>query len=369
MIKKFLAVLSGVMLLGSLVGCEGQTTSSTEQCGVTEPTSGVVDIAEIDSSEPITADIEVSTVLDMTSGAPEDFAPKNFEPSGVPEYAGKPYIVLGDNKPDFLDELDWDWNAEFEYFTPLDELGRCGSAFANVCVGLMPTEERGEIGQVKPSGWHTVKYDCVDGKYLYNRCHLLGFQLTGENANKENLITGTRYLNMEGMLPFENMIADHVKESENHVLYRVTPVYIGSNLVASGVRLEGYSVEDDGSEICFDVFCYNVQPDVTINYATGESMLSEGAEWQEETDATEDHVGLIDVTEGIVEVTTEPDDTDVIIEEPIGTTYILNTNTKKFHYSDCSSASRISDKNKDTFTGSREDLIGRGYEPCGNCEP
>lgn len=187
----------------------------------------------------------------------------------IPEYAGEPYVVLQDNWPDFNAE---DLTTEaFETYSELDELGRCGVAYANICLEIMPTEPRGEIGQVKPTGWHTVKYDCVDGKYLYNRCHLIGYQLAGENANRQNLITGTRYLNVTGMLPFENMVDDYVEETENHVLYRVTPVFNGSNLVASGVQMEAFSVEDEGEGVCFNVFVYNVQPGVVIDYATGES--------------------------------------------------------------------------------------------------
>lgn len=187
----------------------------------------------------------------------------------VPEYSGEPYVVLQDNWPDF-DAGDLTTEA-FETYSELDELGRCGVAYANICLEIMPTEPRGEIGQVKPTGWHTVKYDCVDGKYLYNRCHLIGYQLAGENANRQNLITGTRYLNVTGMLPFENMVDDYVEETENHVLYRVTSVFEGDNLVASGVQMEAFSVEDDGEGICFNVFVYNVQPGIGIDYATGES--------------------------------------------------------------------------------------------------
>ena len=187
----------------------------------------------------------------------------------IPAYSGEPYVVLQDNWPDFGAE---DLTTEpFENYSELDSLGRCGVAYANICLEIMPTEPRGEIGQVKPTGWHTVKYDCVDGKYLYNRCHLIGYQLAGENANKQNLITGTRYLNVTGMLPFENMVDDYVEETENHVLYRVTPIFDGANLVASGVQMEAFSVEDDGEGICFNVFVYNVQPGVAIDYATGES--------------------------------------------------------------------------------------------------
>lgn len=187
----------------------------------------------------------------------------------IPDYSGEPYVVLNDNWPEFGAE---DLTLEaFENYSELDDLGRCGTAFANICLEIMPTEPRGDIGQVKPSGWQTVKYDCVDGKYLYNRCHLIGYQLAGENANEKNLITGTRYMNVMGMLPFENMVDSYVEETANHVLYRVTPVFEGRNLVASGVRLEAFSVEDEGEGLSFNVFVYNVQPGVVIDYATGES--------------------------------------------------------------------------------------------------
>ncbi len=187
----------------------------------------------------------------------------------IPEYSGEPYVVLQDNWPDFGGS---DLTTEpFETYSELDSLGRCGVAYANICLEIMPTEERGDIGQVKPSGWQTAKYDCVEGKYLYNRCHLIGYQLAGENANKLNLITGTRYMNVDGMLPFENMVDSYVEETENHVLYRVTPIFEGQNLVASGVQMEAFSVEDEGEGICFNVYVYNVQPGVSIDYATGDS--------------------------------------------------------------------------------------------------
>lgn len=187
----------------------------------------------------------------------------------IPAYSGDPYVVLQDNQPNF-DRRDLTLEP-FETYSELDSLGRCGVAYANVCLDIMPTEPRGDIGQVKPSGWQTAKYDCVDGKYLYNRCHLIGYQLAGENANERNLITGTRYMNVEGMLPFENMVDDYVEETGNHVLYRVTPVFEGTNLVASGVQIEAFSVEDEGEGLCFNVYVYNVQPGITIDYATGES--------------------------------------------------------------------------------------------------
>lgn len=187
----------------------------------------------------------------------------------IPEYTKEPYVVIDGNEPDFSEE---DITTEsFETYSELDELGRCQTAYANIGQDLMPTEERGSIGQVKPTGWQTVKYDLVDGRYLYNRCHLIGYQLTAENANEKNLITGTRYMNVEGMLPFENMVADYVKETGNHVLYRVDPVFEGGNLLAKGVQMEAWSVEDEGEGICFNVFVYNVQPGIDIDYATGAS--------------------------------------------------------------------------------------------------
>ncbi len=196
-------------------------------------------------------------------------APAAVSLEDIPAYSGEPYVILNDNWPDFDAE---DLTTEpFELYSELDYLGRCGVAYANICLEIMPTEPREEIGQVKPSGWHTAKYECVEGKYLYNRCHLIGYQLAGENANKQNLITGTRYMNVDGMLPFENMVDSYVEETGNHVLYRVTPIFDGGNLVASGVQMEALSVEDEGEGLCFNVYIYNVQPGVSIDYATGDS--------------------------------------------------------------------------------------------------
>ncbi len=255
--------------------------------------------------------------------------------SDIPAFSGEPYVVIDDNEPNFPEE---DFTSEgFEEYSPLDDLGRCGVAYANVGIETMPTEERGSISNVKPTGWQSVQYDFVDGKSLYNRCHLIGFQLTGENANRQNLITGTRYMNVDGMLPFENMVADYVKETENHVLYRVTPIFEGDNLVANGVQMEAESVEDKGEGVCFNVYVYNNQPGVTIDYATGDSWASD--EEQRTQSSGED------------------------------TTYILNTSSHKFHKPDCSSVDTISPSNKQTYTGSREDLINQGYEACGKCKP
>ena len=258
-------------------------------------------------------------------------AQESIELSQVPEYSGQPYVAINDNEPDF-DEEDFTV-ASFETYSSLDSLGRCGAAYANIGRDLMPTEKRTGIGSVKPSGWHTVRYDIVEGKYLFNRCHLIGYQLTGENANEKNLITGTRYMNVEGMLPFEDMVADYIKETDNHVLYRVTPIYDGDNLLASGVQMEAASVEDQGEGISYNVYVYNVQPGITIDYATGDSSRS--------GDTGSDK----------------------------GKEYILNTNTHKFHYADCSGAADISSQNKEIYRGSRSRLLDRGYEPCGRCNP
>lgn len=211
----------------------------------------------------------MDSVIIMPDCVPVEFVQAEAAAQGH----GLPYAVLNNNIPDF-DETDLT-EASFEQYSELDSLGRCGAAMACIGTDLMPAEERGAIGSVKPTGWHTVKYDCVDGKYLYNRCHLIGFQLTGENANDRNLITGTRYMNVEGMLPFENMVADFIKETDCHVLYRVTPVFRDDNLIAEGVQMEAKSVEDNGEAICFNVFVYNEQPGIVIDYRSGESREAE----------------------------------------------------------------------------------------------
>ena len=190
----------------------------------------------------------------------------------IPSYDNEPYKEVNNNKPTFTDsekEL-----TEKEEYSDLDSLGRVGVAFALVSKSTMPTTKRGSIGMIKPAGWHTVKYDFVDGKYLYNRCHLIAHQLTGQNANPKNLMTSTRSMNVDGMLPFENKVANYIKETNNHVLYRVTPVFDGDNLVANGAYMEAYSIEDKG-KLSFNVYVYNVQKGVTIDYKTGESKLEE----------------------------------------------------------------------------------------------
>ncbi|MFR5134150.1 MAG: DNA/RNA non-specific endonuclease [Acutalibacter sp.] len=257
----------------------------------------------------------------------------------VPAYSGSPYVELDGNQPGFsLEERTTD---SFETYSTLDALGRCGPAYACIGQDLMPTEDRESISSVRPTGWVQAEYDFVEGGSLYNRCHLIGFQLTGENANEENLITGTRYMNVEGMLPFENMVADYIKETGNHVLYRAIPIFEGENLVASGVVMEALSVEDEGEGVCFHVYVYNVQPGVEIDYATGESWETGDSDFS------------------ALESQAEEQEAD----------YVLNTSSKKFHRPDCSSVDSMSEKNRQEYHGTREELIAQGYEPCGSCNP
>lgn len=273
---------------------------------------------------------------DSSSESPSQTSDReaSYNLESIPEYTGDPYVMINENVP-FFTESDFTEEA-FETYSDLDELGRCGAAFANVGKETMPTEERGQIGMIKPSGWQTVKYDCVDGKYLYNRCHLIGYQLSAENANEKNLITGTRYLNVSGMLPFENMVADYIKNTGNHVLYRITPIYQDKNLVASGVLMEAQSVEDDTIRFC--VYCYNVQPGIQIDYATGKSSLAAGSE----------------------EASKAPDQE---------ATYILNENSKKIHTPDCPSVQDTKPKNRKEYHGLLQELLDDGYTGCKNCNP
>lgn len=274
-----------------------------------------------------------------------------FDIKEIPAYNGDPYVEVNDNLPFFTDE---DMTTEaFETYSDLDDLGRCGVAYANLCQELMPTEDRESISSVKPSGWVNNSYPFVDSGYLYNRCHLIGFQLAGENANEENLITGTRYMNVEGMLPFENMVADYIKETDNHVLYRVTPVFEGNNLLASGVLMEAKSVEDNGEGIQFCVYCYNVQDGVDIDYSTGENMASSNAEeTSTASDVKEDESSNANETESVETHS-----------------YVLNTNSKKIHLPTCSSVEKMSDNNRQDVEANIEELIAQGYSPCGICNP
>ncbi|MCC8126236.1 MAG: DNA/RNA non-specific endonuclease [Clostridiales bacterium] len=254
-----------------------------------------------------------------------------FSLSDVPEYSGDTYVEINGNIPYFTEEEMSE--TSFEMYSDLDDLGRCGAAYANIGQDLMPTEKRDAIGQIQPTGWHTVKYDIIDGLYLYNRCHLIAYELTAENANEKNLITGTRYLNVVGMLPFENETAEYIKKTGNHVLYRVTPVFEGNNLLASGVLMEAKSVEDNGEGICFCVYLYNVQPGIDIDYTTGDNNLS----------------------------------ADAYDGETINV--IMNTNSKKYHDPDCEKAADIKESNRQIYNGTREILTAQAYAPCQSCNP
>ena len=274
----------------------------------------------------------------VAESAPSEAAGE-IDIADIPEYSGSPYVEVSGNVPSFTDA---DLSSPAETNTPLDSLGRCGSAMAIVSRETMPTEERGSIGMVKPSGWHTVRYDdLISDRCLYNRCHLIGYQLTAENANERNLITGTRYLNVEGMLPFENEVARYVESTGNRVLYRVTPVFVGDELVARGVQMEAESVEDGGAGVSFNVFCHNVQPGIQIDYQTGQSRRSQDAGPTGESSSI-------------------PPSADQIM-------YVLNVNSDKFHLPDCPSVSRMSDRNKREVTSTLDQMVSEGYTPCANC--
>lgn len=309
--------------------------------------------------------IDVGNSLDITSSTSTDIPSTSYTNealnvtgkivlSDIPPFSDKPYVVLNNNQP-YFNSSDYTTDS-FEYYSSLDNQGRCGIVYACIGKDIMPTGERGETGQIKPTGWHTVKYDIVDGKFLYNRCHLIGWQLTGETSNERNLITGTRYLNIQGMLPFENMVADYIKETENHVLYRVTPCFEKNNLLAHGVQIEAYSVEDDGAGICFNVFCYNAQPGVTIDYSSGNSKL---------TNDTYENTTL-KTTEKASKPTTQRPTSNSFVEKA---DYVANTNTGKFHYPSCSSVDDMKEENKMLFNGTRDELISDGYVPCKRCNP
>lgn len=252
------------------------------------------------------------------------------------KFSGQPYAVVNNNNPRF--ESTQITAKSFEKYGELDKLGRCTAAVSSIGKDLMPTEKRGDIGMVKPTGWQIAKYDGVDGKYLYNRCHLIGFQLTGENANKQNLITGTRYMNVEGMLPFENMVADYIKETGNHCMYRVTPIFVEDELVARGVTMEAQSVEDGGEGIKFYVYCFNNQPDIEINYKTGASKPVKSQKTENKNDDTNKK-------------------------------YILNISSKKFHLPSCSAVKDVKPNNKKEVNAKRSELIDQGYSPCNGCKP
>ena len=315
-------------------GCASTDLSGTEGAG---HAAGAV-VAGDDSSGVLGS-------KDKVDGPQEDLVNNNSYVSldAIPAYDGKAYVAVNNNEPFFTDS-DMTTTA-FENYSDLDSLGRCGVAYANICKDIMPTEERGKIGMIKPSGWHTVKYDVIKDRYLYNRCHLIGYQLAGENANPKNLITGTRYLNVEGMLPFENLVADYVNNTGNHVLYRVTPMFSGSNLVANGVLIEAKSVEDNGGGILFNVYCYNVQPGVGINYENGDSWLdgtTGSASSGSDSSAAENSAADSSNSETMVHIT---------------------ATGKKYHRAGCRTL-----KKSDTEV-TLDEAKSMGLSPCGICNP
>ena len=329
-------ILAGVLVLGGCAdaGDSSQSSSSKETTTQESASSEDQNTNAEDSSDDTSAQADSGNTAGSDTAGKTKAKTSAVSTSKIPKYSGSPYIKVHNNVP-FFKKSDLTKKV-FEKYSKLDALGRCRTAYANVCKATMPTEKRGRIGMVKPSGWHTVKYNNVDGKYLYNRCHLIGYQLTAENANESNLMTGTRYLNVDGMLPFENMVADYVKETNNHVLYRVTPIYTDENLLADGVLMEAESVEDKGKGISYCVYVYNVQPGIKINYETGDSSAKNSRRSGQSS------------AKG---------------------TYIINENTNKFHKPDCRSVKMMKDKNKKKYTGKRSELIRSGYEPCKNCNP
>ena len=315
-------------------GCASTDLSGTEGAGHV----AVAEVAGEDSSGALDS-------KDKVDGPQEDLVNNNSYVSldAIPAYDGRAYVAVNNNEPFFTDS-DMITTA-FENYSDLDSLGRCGVAYANICKDIMPTEERGKIGMIKPSGWHTVKYDVIKDRYLYNRCHLIGYQLAGENANPKNLITGTRYLNVEGMLPFENLVADYVNNTGNHVLYRVTPMFSGSNLVANGVLIEAKSVEDNGGGILFNVYCYNVQPGVGINYENGDSWLdgtTGSASSGSDSSAAENSAADSSNSETMVHIT---------------------ATGKKYHRAGCRTL-----KKSDTEV-TLDEAKSMGLSPCGICNP
>ena len=276
----------------------------------------------------------------------------------IPEYCGQASVAVNGNIPFFTEQERSLWTAGTEVYSEMDALNRCGTAYACIGPETMPAdnEVRGSIGMVKPSGWHTVKYpELIDDLYLYNRCHLIGWQLGNENANEKNLITGTRYLNITGMLTYENRISDYVKSTGNHVLYRVTPYFNANELVARGVLLEAESVEDNSITFC--VWCYNVQPGIIIDYATGNSSIDPNYRVPSPVNTT------TAPTAGTQAVSPVPSAVQTEC------TYILNTNTKRIHLPSCSSVNEMKPSNRMEFSGDISGLLEQGYRSCGRCHP
>ena len=358
-------------------------------CSSGEPEKEVIEVPvevvkEVEVEKIVEVPVEVEKIVEVEK------AVDVFEYSRVPKYKESPYVEINEGIPYFGSEILS--SIKGEYYAELDDLGRCGAAITLLGEETMPTDTRGQIGDARPSGWQIIKYEGIDGNYLYNRCHLIGWQLSGENDNVRNLITGTRYLNVQGMEPFENEVADYIRETGNHVMYRATPVFVGEELVARGVLLEAQSIEDD--KLQFNVFCYNVQPDVEIDYKTGESKSTKMTEDDEKEEKSSfslnDFGGAASIEEQVPDRSLPADNSSAAVEtspqenvvapvepqakeepapEPATESYVGNKNSMKFHYSWCASVKKMANHNKVSLSGTRDEIVGRGYEPCKNCNP
>ena len=380
--NKLLSVLLAIMLVLCISACgDGKKVANDqtkkekiEKTTVVETTLEQTTIEEFTTvlEEPTTQADEVSSesVTKHTKKVKVKIkhASSTLKLSQIPKYkvVKAPYIKVNGNKPTFKQsEIK---TSSFEHYSKLDSKGRCGVAIASISKDIMPKSKRTSISEVHPSGWHSYRYSNVEGESLYNRCHLIAHQLTGENANEKNLITGTRYMNNEGMLPFENIVADYVHRTNNHVMYRVTPMYKNDDLVARGVHMEAYSVEDKGAGVSFNVYCYNVQPGVKITYADGTSsgkhMISSG--WSNSPNINKNR-NKNNSNRNYNNSSNRGNNNKG--KKGKKQTYILSLGTKKFHYPSCPSVNQILPKNKGKFKGNRKTLINQGYAPCKNCNP
>ena len=369
--RKYLGLLLTALLIinaAVLCGCGIDTSTVAGSMTVNADKTAQAETSE-ETAEPVTDDSVnphgEPQLTDKKYDSTEFLKPLN-------KWSGQPYCEINGNKPDFSeDEI---WTSTQESLDPLDALGRCGTA--NSCIGLdgMPTEPRGNISEIHPTGWHTDSYDDVEGGKLYNRCHLIGHKLSGDDAIARNLITGTSYMNRQGMLPFEDEIYEYVKSTGNHVMYRVTPCFAGDNLVAHGVHMQAISVEDKGEGVSFNVFCYNVQPGIEIDYATGDNRPAETSQGTENAQSAEEQVPEHAQTQEPVPEEEAVNgavsgETQTGSEEPKTASYVLNANTKRFHKPTCKSVDQMNAENRVYVEMTKDEIIAKGYKPCGNCHP
>lgn len=326
--KRISNIFFNLFLILTLVGCSADLTASSaissyanSQIQIEESTTSAVQ--QEGQQQPNPAKLPI-TLAD------------------IPEFSGQPYVAINNNVP-YFEENEQTTNA-FQHYFELDVLGRVTMAYGSLGQEILPEEERGDISSIHPTGWKQNRYDCIkDGQALYNRCHLIAFSLSGQNANPKNLMTGTRYMNIKGMQPFESKTLDFIRKTNKHVMYQVTPMFDGDNLVANGVLMQAKSVEDNGQGLSFNVFCYNVQPGICIDYKTGEN-------WLEETGQT-----------------TSQDQTPAM--EGQAKDYVLNIRSHKFHDPSCESIDDMSKRNRQDVHESKESLIAQGYTPCQRCNP